>query len=422
MTEPLDTPRGVRFAWIEGRGKDLAWYVASPLAGRLYVPVILLAPAWLERGAGQARFALNVAGDIVPVTVALVVVGSWSLLIDGPHFWPTLARTVLDREEWKTRGSVLGRSFLFFLLGPTLVAGPWIAARIVTDPAETRIPPWAMLGPPLALVVFLAWAYFHVVRQHWGFVRLYARRSGESDPDGARADARFFYTTMFLPPIFFLTHPAYPSFSELYPDFGLHRGGVAGVSVADVVYPLAWATYGIAIALYGVHVARRIRRGSVVSGSKLALLACVLPVHLVAFAHPALAVFSQALIGVGHALQYQRIVWRYGRRRYGTERRGGALARRVFGNGAVYAAFGLLFTFALLRGPWIEGLSAHAGRTLDRALALPLPGSGASLGVALVGSVFLGWLFQHYYLDAKIWRVGRDADVRRNLLTAAPRP
>jgi hypothetical protein len=37
------------------------------------------------------------------------------------------------------------------------------------------------------------------------------------------------------------------------------------------------------------------------------------------------------------------------------------------------------------------------------------------LGQQLFAAMILGFAMQHYYLDAKIWRVSKDKDVRQNL-------
>ena len=126
--------------------------------------------------------------------------------------------------------------------------------------------------------------------------------------------------------------------------------------------------------------------------------AVIVPLHLLIFLHPLLPIFSQVLVGVGHAFQYQRIVWLYGRRKYGQDQ--GVVGRLLFRNAGFYFLGGLLFTILLLRGPFIE-------RMIQRADAV--------LGAQVLAAFFMGWLFQHYYLDAKIWRVANDTGVQKNL-------
>jgi hypothetical protein len=41
--------------------------------------------------------------------------------------------------------------------------------------------------------------------------------------------------------------------------------------------------------------------------------------------------------------------------------------------------------------------------------------SALGLGEQLFAALLLGFAMQHYYLDAKIWRVSRDKQVRQHL-------
>lgn len=404
----------VRFAWIENRRADLFWYVGSPLLAVAYVPAAWLAARWLSDPSGAPRFAVTFGSETLPLTAGFVVLTSWALFLDGPHFWPTLARTVLDRDEWRTRGGVLARSFLLFLLGPALVLAPWAFGVATGRP----LGPQAMhAGGRVLLIVFLAWAYWHVVRQHWGFVRIYQRKAGDPDPADDRADRVFFHVALLSPPLLFLTHPAYPEWTLLYPRHGLHGVDLWGGPLAAWLHGAAWLAWTGNVLAYVAWQFGRVRRGLPLNGPKLLLLAAIVPVHLVPFLHPALTLFAQVIVGVGHALQYQRIVWRYGRRRYAGD---GApsLPRRIFASPVLYVAAGIAFTVLLLRGPWIEWLVVRGGDALTRALdAVLITGGQAGtrpLGALVLWGLFLGWLFQHYYLDAKIWKV-RDVQVRRDL-------
>jgi hypothetical protein len=404
----------VRFAWIENRRSDLIWYVGSPLLAIAYVPAAWLASRALADPSGAPRFAITFGAETVPLTAGFVVLTSWALFLDGPHFWPTLARTVLDPAEWRTRGGVLARSFLLFLLGPALVLAPWVATAV----GGWNPPPGANhAGARILLVVFLGWAYWHVVRQHWGFVRIYRRAAGDDGPGDDRMDRVFFHVALLLPPLLFLTHPDYPRWHALYPNHGLHDVTLAGAPLAAWLHRVIWIAWSSNVLAFVAWQVRRARAGRPLNGPKLLLLGAIVPVHLVPFLHPALTLFAQVIVGVGHALQYQRIVWRYGKRRYASAE-APALPRRLFASPALYLALGLLFTVLLLRGPWIEWVVVRGGAALTAALdtvaSTAGPPGARSLGALALWGLFLGWLFQHYYLDAKIWKV-RDRDVHRHL-------
>ena len=98
------------------------------------------------------------------------------------------------------------------------------------------------------------------------------------------------------------------------------------------------------------------------------------------------------------------------------------MPRFLFKNLAIYSFIGLVFTFALYRGPWIDWLKAQTGLQLDQTLfnslgmmaGLADPAS-LGLGQQVCTAMFLGFAMQHYYLDGRIWRVNRDAQVQQHL-------
>jgi hypothetical protein len=116
-------------------------------------------------------------------------------------------------------------------------------------------------------------------------------------------------------------------------------------------------------------------------------------------------------------------VYNFAQNKYGAHpQREFRCVRALFKNFWVYALVGLLFTFALYRGPWIDWLKHFAGIQLDQSLMNSLammagvthPAS-LSLGEKIFAACIAGFAMQHYYLDAKIWRVNRDMDVQKYL-------
>ena len=375
-----------RYHWIESLRADLLWYIGPPLIGLLCIPIAF-------------------AGDVRNGSSALVVITVWALALDGPHFWPTLARTVLDPSEWGRRGGVLGRSFLFFLAAPAVVLAPWLFGRS------------AQLGPVLLVNGFLAWAYWHTARQHWGFFRLYARKAGEEDPKEAMIDRLVFHTLLFVPPLLFVSSAWYPGrarggmFATPFPTPGIVTPGGALDAARALLHGALLIVYIAAAVAYLAWQLVRWRSGRTLNAPKLLLLGAVAPVHLVPFIHPELPLYTQVVIGAGHAVQYQRIVWRYGRSHYLAPDSGAArAARRIFASAPLYVVPGFAFTFLLLRGPLVQRAIGSLARAATFVTRVPEP-----LLEATFAALFMGWLFQHYYLDARIWRIGHDDDVRRGL-------
>jgi hypothetical protein len=108
----------LKWVWILDRRRDLVFYIGSALAGWLYVGIVLWAAARLPEPLTDSLGTLRLGGVSVPLTLELLVVASWAFLLDAPHVWATLGRTLLDPDEWRVRGREIRRSFAWFLIGP----------------------------------------------------------------------------------------------------------------------------------------------------------------------------------------------------------------------------------------------------------------------------------------------------------------
>ena len=395
---------------------DLGWILLSAGVGWAYLALILGVGTGLENPLRDSFWTLRIGELALPLSLGLVVVASWAILLDAPHLFATLARTVLDPEEWRIRGGTILLSFGFFFLGPATILIPYGFVAAGWAPAGA-----APVGGLAFLVFFRLWAYYHVVRQHWGFLRLYVRRNPEAE-DGleARVDRVVFPALFYLPIGWYLTAPWYGETGM--PPLGFDAV-VAGRSLGEWLH-LPVGTVWLAAALgYAGFQWVRLRRGKPRNLPKLLLLAGTAPLHGAAFASPLLVLFAVPLVTAGHNLQYQRFVWDYGQRRY---RRGGRTRRSAaawsFRNPVLYFALGLAFTLLFYRGPVPAAVSAAVAGALD-GLLLPLAGlvagapgdGGGGLGGQIAGAALLGWAMQHYYLDARIWRVSSDRRLRRVL-------
>jgi hypothetical protein len=118
----------------------------------------------------------------------------WVVVLDTPHFFATYFRTYLDKHEWLARRRFLVGSLAIFLVGPAMLFATWMLHSFGT--ANFKLP-WRMWGVGVSL-----WAYFHITRQHYGFLRLYNRKNGELKTEEARLDAVVLYGTLTdLPPL-----------------------------------------------------------------------------------------------------------------------------------------------------------------------------------------------------------------------------
>jgi hypothetical protein len=414
----------VRFNWIIDKKNDLIWYIGSALAGWFYIMIVIALAGYVPNDPLEGVITtLTLGGIHIDITLELLVVISWAWLIDAPHVFATLARTFFDPDEREMRGKYLRRSWLWFGFGPLFIGVPYLIGAAL-EPYGVRFGEfWLNSGWLVYFVFFRLWAYYHVVRQHWGFFSLYKRRNDDmGDVRENQIDEWFFNLSFYLPLIMFMTSAFYAD-TPGFPDLGLRAPLIGGMSIGAVIYPLAWLIYIGAVSYYVGWQVGRWQAGKPINGSKLLFLASVLPLHLAAFAHPLLVVFLIPIITVGHNLQYHRIVWTYGQNKYGKEeRKGFTVAKAIFASLPAYIIAGLLFTFALYKGPWVEWLHAATGLQMDTVL---LNGISMMAGVAdpaelglgekIFAALLTGWAMQHYYLDGKIWRVNKDKTVSKNL-------
>src|SRR5437016_8393282 len=119
---------GARWAtrWIIGRSVDLWLVIGSALAGYAY---LLLYRA-------------------LHVKISLLW-WFWSVGFDGTHIFGTASRTFFDLEaRTRQRRLLFGSAAVFFLLGPAMVLAG---------------------GKGYLALLVGVWAYYHVIRQHYGF-------------------------------------------------------------------------------------------------------------------------------------------------------------------------------------------------------------------------------------------------------------
>jgi hypothetical protein len=329
---------------------------------------------------------------------SLVLWWAWVLALDGPHLFATVSRTYLDAREWRTRRLLLLGSLGWFASGPLLFGLS------------------AALGTKLPFVLFLTfaslWAYWHVVRQHYGIMVLYQRKGGESLPLDRRLDSVTLYTGLLAPFVAFaVTHPT-----------ARKQLGLTGAPTWEPV--VAGACFALVLALVVLYAARQVQRkreGLRVNGPKLMMMGAALGLTSVVFwpsvsARMDFIMFAVAVTAF-HNVQYHGVVWFYHRNRYhaaGVDAAAFGLAPKVSRRFIIYAVCGVAFTL-LYRGLGC-GFGAHPGcGGFDWGMPLA---AGLTLR-DLMGGFIWGFALHHYYLDQKIWRVSRDAGLNRDLKLGA---
>src|SRR5579885_830318 len=252
--------RSPRFTtrWIISRGVDSVFIIGSALAGYLYLLLYT---------------ALH-----VPIGPLWWI---WSIGFDGTHIFAMASRTYFDREaRARNRRLFFGSLLFFFSLGPLMVAAGWKG--------------WLYL-------LVGAWAYYHVIRQHYGFLVLYKVKNRDLARIDNTLDRLFLGVMLLLPPVhrFLIHHPEELGIPWSFP--GLERPMFALAALIGAVY----------LGRQGL----RVRRGDPVHVPTFLLLAAVLPLHALTFAHMSWQA-AVPTVTIVHNLQYHAIVWFHNRNRY----------------------------------------------------------------------------------------------------------
>jgi uncharacterized membrane protein len=374
--------------WIISARDDLLWFIGSVASS--YVLLILY------------------VGGMLPL---IPMVALWAILIDAPHVFGTFSRTYFDRAERRNRARLLWGSLLFFVVGPIMV--------------------FAGLG---LVFFFLAalWAYYHLVKQHYGFMVLYKKKNNDLASIDNALDRLLLLFAFNYPFVAFIARD--PEAMTRVPAslrFGVN--GLATILLAGTIL------------LFVAWLGRQLQRfiiGETLDVPKYLLLAAAIPMHWIVLLTPMpnKPIAIVAILTIYHNLQYHRLIW-FHNQKYtrssgaitGTagvppaatsntfiqasspnvgegvelplrQKHGAAelISRRLL----YYIAFGILF------GIIYQGPRQFLGYvTLKNGGLNSEPSFPVQLGI----SFLWGYAFIHYYLDSKIWRVRRDPSVGKAL-------
>jgi uncharacterized membrane protein len=346
ISKPIASAISLR--WIISARDDVIWFIGSVVSS-------------------YALLVLYVSG-LLPL---VPMVAAWAILIDAPHVFGTFSRTYFDRTERKNRARLLWGSLLFFAIGPALVL--------------------AGFGLVFFFVAAL-WAYYHLVKQHYGFMVLYKKKNGDLARVDNVLDRGLLLFAFNYPFVEFIARD--PEAMVRVP--ALLRGGVNG---------FAKLLLAGTILFFVVCVGRQVQRaivGEPLNVPKYLLLAAAIPMHWIVLLTPMpqKPIAIVAILTIYHNFQYHRLIWFHNQKYANAREKYGAaemISRRVL----FYVAFGIVF-----------GIIYQGPRQILGYLGL----HGTQTFVVQLGISFLwGYAFIHYYLDSKIWRVRRDPSVGKAL-------
>lgn len=335
--------------WIISTREDLLWFIGSVFSSYLLL-------------------ALYVTG-LIPL---VWMVGAWAVLIDAPHVFGTFSRTYFDRAERGARSRLLWGSLIFFIVGPVMVL--------------------AGIGLVFFFIAAL-WAYYHLVKQHYGFMVLYKKKNDDLLKIDNALDRVFLLLAFTFPFVAFIARD---------PE-AMQRVPVKLQSFVGTLETVLLIATILAAAAWLIRQAQRAVQRKPLNVPKYLLLAAAIPMHwivlLTPMPHKTIAIV--AILTIYHNLQYHRLIWfhnkKYTKEKDGRERYGAAelISRRLI----YYIAFGILF------GVWYQFPRQYMRATYGETTTL----------TQIVAAFFWGYAFIHYYLDSKIWRVRRDPSVGKAL-------
>lgn len=346
----------VRQPWIISRREDLLWFQGSVLAGVALLLFFALQPALRN----DTYTIWN------PVVMVLLL---WGVMFDGTHVWATYARSYRAPDA-ASRAALPGSwSWLILAVGPALALIDY--ALFKPEPSLLSSAGWLFRS---FLAFAYLWAYWHLVRQHYGFLVLYRRKAGETDRRGARLDTLLLWTGTLYPYLRF-------TLSESFGKSGLPQL-VPAALLAPLRTALDIAFVVLMAGIIALIVSGRIERPRL--GPKYLFLAIVIGFTFAVFGLLDNLLTITATLTIFHNLQYHRIVWQYER----------GLGRTPSGSLAAYLGLGLIL-----------GMVWYVPRVFGVALV-----QGNLARNVLLG---LGWgvAFHHYLVDGRIWRVRRTQGV-----------
>lgn len=327
-------------------------------------------------GAWWVPFLLWAMAVLLPngLLVALAIF----VVLDNSHQVASLPLTIFDPTTMARAGAV-------YLGGVAAIGGAAIAISFYPDTLVSKL--WVSL--------VLYWGAWHIIRQHYGFLRLYQARERPQHSRVAQAEVIALYSGAAFP--YFL------NLSQGWASDGL------GAMLYRLPVPIwsAWVVLGIfAVSITAVFydAVLRWRQGKPAVSKRLLHLLLVVSnfsVGLLVAGRDDILV-AVLFITSYHGLQYHGVVWHVGRRRSASAvEQVRPAVRLMFGSVAAFAA-------ALLGGALVQAFLRNDFRLAGSLL----PESTVTVAAfALFGS----YSYMHYFIDGRMWKLSQDARLRAEL-------
>lgn len=325
-TSALAIPAPWRTKWIISKRDDLTWFIGSAAVSYM-------------------AFGLMAAG--LPITFLYLI---WLIGVDGPHVIATVTRTYFDKQERHRLGWLLWAIVPFTVVGPVMV---WMGAA------------------SLFYLFAVCWQHYHIIKQHYGFIMLWKAKNKDRDAVDLKLDKAFLLVSTILPLALFVLKTR------------IHGAWVETAADAALAMYLAFA------GVFVIHQIRKWRAGLPMNAPKLLLLAVLVPLQWLIFAHAATLgpdgiLRAGITLGLFHSFQYHRLLWFHNRNRYAVPE-----GREKYGIAAFFAKD---FGYYLFTAVGLQMLISVLPQAMNP-------------GVEWLKAALWGVPFTHYILDSKIWKV-----------------
>jgi hypothetical protein len=368
----------------------------------------------------------------LPFSFYQIVIVLWFFGVDGSHLFHTMARALMLPDVFRRHRKSILFSFAFFIAGPTAIVWPALMGGAFSLEPGTPTRQTIDSVPVVLLSLYFLWAYWHVTKQHWGFIAIRARLRGQA-PD-FRQRAFHVFTTALAPAVFFLVdgHVKISASQALSTSGLLSWIGVSKTQVVGAGACAFAAAVFLAFVIRWDIVGKPSQAEIQPDGSSTFLLVSSAALHLFTMSIEPLALFVHPIITLGHDLQYHVFCYFEGKERSGLARKNGTIKSRTeslfywlhdkrYGIFLAATLFAFASTSPLLLTPFVSSFVAEVPFLFPRADDIRVA-VGAStyfmpppIESQLINALCLGFAAQHYYIDGKIWRFSKDEAARASV-------
>ena len=345
-------PSQTSSAWILGPVRDSLLFIGAPLVA---IATFLPMRAWFS------------SQEIAVVLLAIFTFG---------HHFPTFLRAYGDHE-------LFARYRWRFLLAPPIIfAGAlWFNARDLHG-----------------LLLFISmWDIWHLMMQHYGFMRIYDSKAGAISPVASWLDWALSYS-WYVTLILISPHYSHNLLSRAYLT-GLPL--ISPETLAAARTGMSTLTALLTLVYIGYHL-NRWRQGRPVSWRKFTLLGIFIGATYFLYVYIDDFLVGFTIWSAFHCIQYYGIVWMFNRNRVAKHGHVTAFTRFLFRPrvALVVLYMAMIFAYGFINY-W----------------ASAVPGQFQSLLIAFI--ITSGGM--HYYYDGFIWKM-RDVETRQDLEIAQTGP